>query len=209
MFEDRFDAGLSLSGKLLSLKGRKGFLVLAIPRGGVVVGKVIADKLKIPSDVIIVRKIGAPNQSELAIGAVGPGGIIVRDEGLISKLGVKEEYLEKAIGEKRKEITDRLKKYRQGKSPLNLEDKTVILVDDGIATGATIEAAILYLRKKRTKKIILAVPVAPKDTAEKFKRLVDKLIILETPIYFGAVGEFYRNFPQVTDGEVIELLKPS
>lgn len=178
MFENRQEAGEALSQKLLKFKGSlarasvKDALVLAIPRGGVVIGKIVSDALGIPLGVVYAKKIPTPGQPELAAGA---------------------------------RIT-RNKKF--GETP-NVEGKTIILVDDGIATGATVEAAILYLRKKKVKKIILAVPVAPKETVEKLKRRVDKLIILETPTYFGAVGEFYRDFPQVTDEEVVALLRKS
>lgn len=170
MFESRFEAGEILSQKLLKLKGIKNALVLAIPRGGVVIGKVVADTLGIPLGVIYAKKIPTSGQPELAAGA----------------------YI--ARGNK------------FGKTP-DVEGKTVILTDDGIATGATIETAIKYLKKKRAGKIILAVPVAPRETVEKFKHLADKLIILETPAYFGAVGEFFRNFPQVNDEEVVKLLQ--
>ena len=169
MFENRQEAGEILSQKLLKFKGIKNALVLAIPRGGVVIGKAVSDALGIPLGVVYAKKIPTPGQPELAAGA----------------------------------RIARTKKF--GKTP-DVKDKSVILVDDGIATGATIETAIKYLRKKKVGKITLAVPVAPKETVEKFKHLADKLIILETPIYFGAVGEFYRDFPQVSDEEVIQLL---
>ena len=170
MFENRQEAGEVLSQKLLKFKGIENAVVLAIPRGGVVIGKIISDALEIPLGLVYAKKIPTLGQPELAAGA----------------------YI------------DRSKKF--GKTP-NVKDKNIILVDDGIATGATIETAIKYLRKKKVKKIILAVPVAPKETVEKFKRRVDKLIILETPTYFGAVGEFYRDFPQVGDEEVLQLLQ--
>lgn len=170
MFENRREAGEVLSRKLLRFKGLKDIFVLAIPRGGVVIGKVVSEALGVPLGVVYAKKIPTPNQPELAAGA----------------------YIA------------RTKKF--GKTP-KVKGKTIILTDDGIATGATIEAAIKYLRKKGVEKIILAVPVAPEETVEKFKQMVDKLIILATPAYFGAVGEFYRNFPQVTDEEVIQLLQ--
>ena len=170
MFENRQEAGEALSQKLLKFKGIKDAVVLAIPRGGVVIGKIIADTLGMPLGMVYAKKIPTPGQPELAAGA----------------------YI------------DRSKKF--GKTP-DVKDKTVILTDDGIATGATIETAIKYLKKKRVGKITLAVPVAPRDTVKKLKHLVDKLIILETPAHFGAVGEFYRDFPQVTDEEVEQLVR--
>ena len=170
MFENRQEAGEILSRKLLKFKGIKDAVVLAIPRGGVVVGKVVSNALHVPLGLVYAKKIPTPGQPELAAGA-------------------------------------RITKAKKFGRTLDVKNKTVILVDDGIATGATVEAAIKYLKKKRVGKITLAVPVAPKENAEKLKRSVDKLIILETPTLFSAVGEFYRDFPQVTDEEVIGLLQ--
>jgi len=203
VFEDRINAGELLGLRLSSCRG-SGFLLVAIPRGGVVVGKAISDMLKIPLTFVLTRKIGAPGQSELAIGAVTSGGIVVRDEKLISDLSVSEKYINKEIKKEEKVIAGRLKKY--GKNQVSLKGKQTILVDDGIATGATVKAAIGYLRKQGVNKVILAVPVAPKDAIEELKPLVDKIIVLDTPDDFSSVGQFYRYFPQITDKEVIELL---
>lgn len=189
--------------KLSSCK-ESGYLLVAIPRGGVVVGKAISDMLGIPLTFVLTRKIGAPGQSELAIGAVASGGIIVRDEKLISDLSVSEKYINKEIKKEKKVIAERLKKY--GKSTVSLRGKRAILVDDGIATGATVKAAIGYLREQGAGKVVLAVPVAPKDTIAELKPLVDKIVVLNTPDDFSSVGQFYRYFPQVTDEEVINLL---
>lgn len=207
MFEDRVQAGLLLAAKLLLFKSKKNTIVLGIPRGGVVTAKIISQKLHLPLDIIVVRKIGAPFQEELAIGAVGPEGVLVLDSKLISELRVEKDYIDAKTKEKSDEVVERLVKFRGEKKSLNLKNKEVILVDDGIATGATIEAAVKYLRKKSVRKIILAVPVAPKDTLRKFRRLVEKIVVLKIPTYFRAVGEFYRLFPQVTDEEVIQLLR--
>ena len=190
--------------KLSSCK-ESGYLLVAIPRGGVVVGKAISDMLGIPLTFVLTRKIGAPGQSELAIGAVASGGIIVRDEKLISDLSVSEKYINKEIKKVKKVIAERLKKY--GKSTVSLRGKRAILVDDGIATGATVKAAIGYLREQGAGKVVLAVPVAPKDTIAELKPLVDKIVVLNTPDDFSSVGQFYRYFPQVTDEEVVSLLK--
>lgn len=169
MFTNRTEAGILLVKKLQKYKSFKDGLVLAIPRGGVVIGKAVSDALGISLGVVYAKKIPTPGQPELAAGA----RII------------------------------RTKKF--GKTP-EVKGKSVILVDDGIATGETVKAAIKYLRKKKAKKIILAMPVAPKDTLKSLKRLVDEVIVLETPVYFGAVGEFYRDFPQVSDKEVLQCL---
>ena len=178
-------------------------MVLGIPRGGVPVAKVLADKLKAPLGVIVTKKIAAPNQEELAIGAVGPEGEIVLDQNLIQKLGIEEEILAEQI-EKAKE---KVSKYKaKFKDKVDLKNKTVILVDDGIATGATVKAAVKHLRNKKVKKLILTVPVAPQDIIRELKDLVDEIVVLEAPRDFQAVGEFYQNFPQVTDEEVLQLL---
>lgn len=204
MFENRIKAGELLGAKLSSYK-ESDSLLAAIPRGGVVVGKAISDMLNIPLTFVLTRKIGAPGQSELAIGAAASGGIVVRDEKLISDLSVSERYIKNEIKKERKVMAQRQKKY--GKCTTNLKGKPVILVDDGIATGATVKAAIAYLRKQKVNKVILAVPVAPKDAVEELKSLVDKIIVLDTPDDFSSVGQFYRYFPQVTDEEVVKLLQ--
>ena len=207
MFKDRLNAGEALSRRLFPYKGRRGFLILAIPRGGVIVGKALSSELDLHLDVLVVRKVGAPGQPELAIGAVGPEETIVLDEKVIKDLDVEEEYIQKETEIKEREVKERIEKYRAGKTPLKLEGKSVILVDDGVATGATVEAAIKYLRGKRVEKLILAVPVAPKCLVKNLKKLVDEMLILEARDDFFAVGDFYKDFSQVTDEEVIQLLQ--
>ncbi len=205
MFEDRIEGGHLLAQKLLAYKKRKGVIVCGIPRGGVVTAKVLSDELHLPLDIVVTRKIGAPNQEELAIGAIAPEGSLILDSQLIGEIGIEESYIKKKTEEKSQEVADRLIKFR-GKKAFKVKGKEVLLVDDGIATGATIEAAIKYLRSKNVKKIILASPVAPKDSIFKLRKLVDKLVVLKTPFDFHAVGQFYRYFPQVSDEEVIQLL---
>lgn len=211
MYTNREEAALRLAQKLSSYGGRRDVLVLGIPRGGAVTGYTVAQMLKVPLDVIVTRKIGAPNQPELAIGAVGPDGTVILDDKLIAELGVEKSWLTKSVREKRKEIRERIKRFR-GSQKYDLKGKVVILVDDGIATGATVEAAIKYLTLRQAqgggpKKIVLAVPVAPKDTARRLGSLADKSVFLETPENFYAVGQFYEDFPQVTDEEVVQLLQ--
>lgn len=205
MFKSREEAAELLAQKLQNYKG-KDAIILAVPRGGVVVGKTLAKKLSLPLDIVVTRKIGAPNQPELAIGAVGPEGAKFIDWGLAMRAGADEDYLKFKIEEQKKEVGKRFSKFRKGKKALELKGKIVIVTDDGIATGATIEAAVAWIRTKKPKKIILAVPVAPRDTVEKIKDKVEELIVLETPDEFFAVGQFYREFPQVTDEEVVRLL---
>jgi len=205
IFKDRKEAGQLLSKKLSKYKKKRNVIVLGIPRGGVVVAREISDKLKIPLDVVVTKKIGAPHQEELAIGAVGPEGALILDTKLINELGVSKDYIKYKAREKTDEVVERLLKFRKNES-LRLVGKTVVLVDDGIATGASVEVAIKFLKTKNVKKIVLSVPVAPKEAVSKFKKIVDELVVLESPLLFQAVGQFYINFPQITDEEVIEML---
>lgn len=208
MFKNREEAGRKLAKQLNNLtieQSNNSIVVMAIPRGGVVVGKVLADKLGCPLGVLVVKKIGAPGNPELAIGAMGPDGETIWNLGILGDLGVSKEEMEREIEELRKEVIEKIKKYKI--KNLDLKDKTVILTDDGIATGATMEAAIRYVHGKQPKKIVMALPVAPPETVEKFRNLVDELIVLETPEYFSAVGQFYEEFPQISDEEVVKLLE--
>jgi len=202
--ESREEAGKLLTKKLK--KYSKDCLVLAVPRGGVVVAAEIAKAFSCPLEVIITRKLGAPGNPELAVGATTSKGGIVLDRDLIDKLGITQDYVHSEHVKQLAEARRREKLYVKGKQ-LDLDGKTVILVDDGIATGATIEAAIYAVREGRPAKIILAVPVAPPQTVGRLKDLVDDFIVLATPEPFWAIGEFYSYFPQVSDEEVIKLLK--
>lgn len=207
MFKNRNEAG-SLLARELEQKGYGGedTIVLAIPRGGVVVGKVVADYLKAPLDVVIVKKLGVPHQPELALGAVGPEGVLEINWDLAERLKIDESYIQNQVRKLQKEVNERGQKFRSGKQQLNIKDMVVIVVDDGIATGATVESACLYLRKKNTRKLVVAVPVGPTTAREELVSLADEVLILLTPPDFSAVGQFYRNFPQITDEEVIKLL---
>lgn len=209
LFKDRKSAGQLLSKHLKKYKAKENTIVLAIPRGGVVVAYQIAKKLKLPLDIIITRKIGAPAQPELALGAVDADGNVIWDERLLQDTGFKKDELNPIINSEVDEIKRRESVYRLGKNPLNLTGQTVILVDDGIATGSTTLAAVNYLKKHRVKKVILAVPVASQDTKIKVLNKLGKfgeVIVLETPDYFQAVGQFYYEFEPVTDQEVVQLL---
>lgn len=209
MFDSRQSAGELLTQQLKQ-KGYDGknTIVLAIPRGGIVTGKAVADVLGTPLDIVVTRKIPAPHQPELAIGAVGPGGTRVIDISLAERTGADEHYLKKKIQELKKEIEEREVRFRHSRGPLTklVKEKIVLIVDDGVATGATVEAAIRYLKTQKPKKIILAVPVASQESVKNLKPLVDDLVVLEIPEEFMAVGQFYRDFPQVSDEEVIKLL---
>lgn len=201
MFQDRKQAGEILAGKLKKYKGTKNLVVLAIPRGGVVVGQKITRALKAPLNVLVTKKIGAPQNPELAIGAVGPAswrGKPVVNEKLAAKVGATKDYLQSEIARLKKEIKQ---------PPLDLKDKTVILTDDGVATGATMEAAIQIVRQQNPAKIVVAVPVTAKDALARLEALADEVVYLEAPALFFAVGQFYQNFDQVSDQEVVQLLK--
>jgi len=209
MFSDRREAGVQLSSRLKEYKDQPGVLVLALPRGGVATAYEIAHNLSAPLDIVIVRKIGFPGQPELGIGAVSETGAIVLNESIISTYGVPKDYIEREIARQKEEISRRVKLYRKGKSLPNLEDKTIILVDDGVATGATIKAAISTLRKEKIRKLIAALPVAPPGMAGELRQMVDTFICIETPFDFMAVGAYYNDFTQVSDEEVIDFLERS
>lgn len=205
MFANREEAGDLLALKLLDYE-EKDCIVLAIPRGGVVVARRVAKRLKAPLDLIIPRKIGAPQNPEFALGAVTLNGTVVMNPSA-NHLGIPPDYIQREVKRQKEEIKRRMKEYRGDKPLPSVSAKIVILIDDGIATGSTVLAAIATLEKQRAKKIILAVPVAPPDTVKRLRRRVDQLICLETPELFYAVGQFYQDFTQTTDEEVIEILK--
>jgi len=183
--------------------------VLALPRGGVVTGYEIARAIGAPLDVLIVRKIGFPYQPELAAGAVAETGSVVLNRDIIAMGGLSEEALKPEIDRQKEEIARRVVLYRAGRKLSNLTGKTVILVDDGVATGATMKAAITALKKEHIAKLVVALPVGPPETVEVLRRMVDEFICLETPLYFMAVGAHYGDFTQVTDEEVVKLLQRS
>lgn len=208
MFYNREDAGEKLAAELLSkYQGKTDLIVLAIPRGGVVLGKIIADKLNSPLDIIITRKIGAPDNPEFAIGAVAEKGEPLLDEEIIGNYGITPDYLDREISIQKEEIKRRINLYRQGGEKINIKNKSVILVDDGAATGLNMLVAIKYLKTLGPSQIIAAVPVASLNTIEEIKKIADDSICLEMPRDFYAIGQFYTDFPQVSDNEVIELLK--
>ena len=207
MFKDRKAAGVQLAERLKEYAGHQNMIVLALPRGGVVTGFEIANRLKAPLDVLIVRKIGHPLQPELAAGAISETGAIVYNEDVASSWGITKEYLRGEAARQREEIARRKQLYRNGQSLVNLRGKTVILVDDGVATGATMKAAVETLKREQAGKLVIAVPVAPPDTAAELRRMADVFVCLDMPEYFMAVGEYYEDFNQVTDADVTELLR--
>jgi putative phosphoribosyl transferase len=207
IYKDRKDAGLQLASRLTKYKDREDVLVLALPRGGVVIGYEVAKALNCLLDIIIIRKIGFPGQTELAIGAVSETGAVVLNEDIISTYTVSKEYIEEEISRQKKEISRRITLYRSGKGIPPLDGKIIILVDDGVATGATIKAAISTLKNEKILRLVAALPVSSKDAEEEIKKTVDEWVCPETPVDFAAVGNFYQDFTQVSDEEVVELLK--
>ena len=209
MFRDRRDAGLQLSQRLKYYKEQSEVLVLSLPRGGVVTGFEIARFLNVPLDVISVRKLGFPGQPELAIGAVSETGTVLLNHSIIATFDIPDEYIRQEISRQKEEIARRIHLYRKGRGIEKLEGKVIILVDDGVATGATMKTAIATLREEKVNKLIVALPVAPPETADELKRLADEFICIEVPLYFPSVGTYYQDFSQVTDSEVIGILKES
>jgi putative phosphoribosyl transferase len=206
IFASRTDAGQQLAQMLIRYRSQNP-IVLALPRGGVVVGYEIARRLCAPLDVLVVRKLGVPIQPELAFGAVAEGEEKVIDPRTVSYVGLRQEEIERVVAMEREEITRRLQCYRQGRPLPDLTGRTVILVDDGLATGLTAQAAVRALRARKPAQIVLAVPVASREAAHMLLKEVDNFVSLENPSSFWAVGYWYEDFSPVTDDEVISLLE--
>ncbi|HEX7592611.1 MAG TPA: phosphoribosyltransferase family protein [Anaerolineae bacterium] len=207
LFRDRCDAGQQLAARLAFLKDQPNVIVLGIPRGGVVVAAEVARALNAPLDIFIAHKIGASFNPELAIGALTSNGELVRDEDLIDELRLSEKDIAREVEYQRGEIARRLALFRGKLSPLDVAEKTVILVDDGVATGSTVLAALRALRKQSPARVILAIPVGPADTVARLARECDQTVVLATPEPFWAVGRFYMRFDQTQDEEVVRLLE--
>jgi putative phosphoribosyl transferase len=207
LFPDRTEAGRRLAERLRHFKDQRP-VVLALPRGGVPVGFEIARELAAPLDLVLVRKIGAPYHEEFAIGAIADGDQpeLVTDARVVADLGVTAEYLERTKATALAEIERRRRAWFGDRRPVEPAGRIAIVVDDGIATGATMLAALRATRRRNPARLVLAVPVAPPDTLKKLRREVDEIVCLEAPDDFMAVGQFYHAFPQLRDAEVIELL---
>lgn len=207
LFVDRQDAGRRLAAELVRFAGQRP-VVLALPRGGVPVGFEVARELAAPLDVILVRKIGLPWQPELAVGAIVDGERLdkVIDEELVDLAGVPEAYMEAEIAKQIREIERRRKLYFKGRRPTEVRRRTAIVVDDGIATGSTMRAALRAIRRRGPARLVLAVPVGPEKTVAALRSEVDELVCLVVPDDFLAIGQFYGDFRQVSDEEVVELL---
>jgi predicted phosphoribosyltransferase len=208
-FSDRADAGRRLADALEHYAGTPNLLVLALPRGGVPVAYEVAKALQALLDVMLVRKLGVPGQEELAMGAIATGGIRVISEDVIDALGIDDREIAIAAATEQRELDRRERTYRDGKPPLNTSGKTVILIDDGLATGATMRAAIVALRAQNAAKLVVAVPIAAAETCTALRHSVEEVICLYTPASFLSVGEGYRDFSQITDEEAHGLLRRS
>jgi putative phosphoribosyl transferase len=206
-YEDRSDAGRRLARKLLYLKDRRP-VVLALPRGGVAVGFEIAQALDAPLDIVLVRKIGVPWQPELALGAVADGAApdTFIDWDLAERLDIPENYIKTETERQLQEIERRRNSYCAGRPPAEIAGRTAIVVDDGIATGATMQVALRAVRRRGPARVVLAVPVAPPETPTTFRDNADEIVCLQMPSGFGAIGFYYRDFHQMSDAEVTELL---
>ncbi len=206
-FLDREDAGRQLAARLVA-DGAHPDVVLALPRGGVPVGRAVADALGAQLEVLVVRKLGVPGHPELAMGAIGPGGVRVLVDDVVRGAGVPAAVIERVESRERVELERRERAYREGRAPLALKGRAVLIVDDGIATGATARAAIAVARSAAASSVQFAAPVGAPDTVADLVGLVDRLWVLRMPERFGAVGEAYVRFVQVGDAEVRALLGP-
>ena len=209
LFLDRSDAGRKLAAALTRYATTPNVQVLGLPRGGVPVAFEVAQALRAPLDIFIVRKLGVPDQPELAMGAVASGGVRVLNHEVLSQLGISASTVDHVAAVEQIEIERRERSYREGRAPLNLEGKIAILIDDGLATGSTMRAAASAVRLLRPEKTVIAVPVAAATTLEVLRGDADEIVCLATPNQFYAVGQWYKDFEQTTDEEVRELLARS
>jgi putative phosphoribosyl transferase len=207
LFADRKDAGRKLALKLEKYRAREDVAVLALPRGGVPVAYEVARHLLAPLDVFLVRKLGLPGQEELAMGAIASGGVRVLNEDVVNRLNVPADVLDTVTEVEMAELKRREKLYRGDKPLENVRDHSVILVDDGLATGASMKAAVSGLWALDPDRVVVAVPVAAPETCSRFQQLVDEIVCLETPEMFFGVGSWYEDFSQVSDEEVRQLLE--
>jgi len=206
IFRNRTDAGDRLAEKLEHYASRPDVIVLALPRGGVPVGYEVARSLGAPLDVFLVRKLGVPGREELAMGAIASGGVRVLNEDVMSELQIPQQWVDVVAARELEELRRREAAYRDGRSAPDVRGKTVILVDDGLATGASMRAAVAALRKLGPARIVVAVPVGAQQTCDEFRDVADEVVCAETPDPFYAVGSWYADFDQTTDDEVRALL---
>ena len=206
-FRNRTEAGILLAQNLAAYADRPDVLILALPRGGVPVGFEIAKALHAPLDVFVVRKLGTPGQEELAMGAITTGGVRLLNNPVVQALGISEDEIETVAAREQQELERRERLYRGGRAAPDVRDRTVILADDGIATGTTMRVAIAALRKQHPFRLVVAVPVAPRSTCEELKREVEEVVCLRSPEEFIAISVWYEDFTQTSHGEVSDLLE--
>ena len=205
-FTDRSAAGRLLARRLMAYGGRDDVIVLALPRGGVPVAFEVARALNAPLDVLVVRKLGVPGHRELAMGAIAAGGMRILNEDVVREIGITSEQIDLVAAEEQRELERRARTYRDDAPPPDLRGRTALLVDDGLATGATMRAAVIAVRELGAARVVVAVPVAPADTCERLEREADEVVCLMNPNPFWSIGQWYDNFTQVSDREVRELL---
>jgi len=207
LFRDRVDAGQHLAGKLKKYADRDDVVVLALPRGGVPVASEVARELAAPMDVFLVRKLGVPGQEELAMGAIASGGVRVLNEAVVRGLGISDEIIEAVTEKEQRELQRRERAYRADRALPDVRDRIVILIDDGLATGSTMRAAVAALRKRHPGRIVVAVPVGAADTCADLREEADEVVCVRQPEPFFGVGAWYQDFSQTTDEEVRDLLR--
>ena len=205
-FADRLEAGRELAGRLGRYARQRDVVVLGLPRGGVPVAAAVADALGAPLDVFLVRKLGVPSHPELAMGAIASGGVRVLNADVVEWYGITPEMLERVARAEQAELERREREYRQGRPALDIRGRTVILVDDGLATGSSMRAAVEAVRQRQPSAVVVAVPVGAPSTCAELKRLADEAICARTPDRFSAVGQWYVDFSQTSDAEVRRLL---
>jgi predicted phosphoribosyltransferase len=206
-YRDRVEAGRLLADKLADYAHRPDVIVLALPRGGVPVAYEVARTLGAPLDVFLVRKLGVPGHEELAMGAIATGGIRLLNNAVVNALRIPRMAIERVAAAEERELARRAREYHGDHPPLDVRDRTVILVDDGLATGSTMRTAVVALRRRRPRRIVVAVPIAARSTCEDLRSEVDEIICARTPEPFSAVGVWYEDFSQTTDREVRDLLE--
>ncbi len=206
IYNDRSDAGNKLALELEKYQDDSQLVVVGIPRGGVEVAYYVCRELNLPMEITITKKIGAPFNPELAIGAISEKETVVLNNSLIESLGISDEYIEQEKEKQKREIEKKLNLYRKEKPPLSFKNKKIIIVDDGIATGATIKAVVKFFEKNNVSKIIVAVPVVSHESIKEIKNICDEVVCPLVPDFFNAVGTFYQNFNQVTDKQVIDFI---
>ena len=206
IFANRQEAGRLLAAELTKYADREDAIVLGLPRGGVPVAAEVARALHLPLDVMVVRKLGAPGQEELAIGAIGEGGVRVLNRQLVRNLGLDDGDIDRIAATEERELRRRVSAYRGGHESLAVEDKTVLLVDDGVATGATMRAGLQALKAAGAARVIAATPVGAADSLAALENDADEIVVLQTPEWFSAVGQWYEDFGQTTDDEVRGIL---